>query len=209
MSVSFNYKTKEGDTLEGLASRFNTTVTDLAANNPNGTISSVGNKIQIYNGKHGDKGKPVSHVTPYLTPTEFAKFFNAESNGYDDYNKSSKAYGRYQFKPSIAKEYATKLGITNSPHSWKTPRNQDRMVSAFIADNARQFTNKGMEPSLFNLYGAHQQGFRGFNEILDRKKKISDQRLKNMRSNMIHGRRDLDPETTRSAWLDQWQRKMS
>lgn len=140
-----------------------------------------------------------------LSKAELARLSEIESggHGYTAFNEGSKAYGKYQFIPSTAKEYASKLGLAGD--SWKTPENQEKMFEAFTKDNIAFLQKKGLPVDLFHIYGVHQQGRKGFSEILQGK--LNPARERTMRSNVPNKYKHYKGESLRRAWMDHWKEK--
>lgn len=136
-----------------------------------------------------------------LPEADVDKLIRLESGnqGYTASNKSG-AYGRYQFMPDTAKQYADKLGI--SMDEWKRPENQDKMFAAFTQDNINQLKARGMPIDLFHVYGAHQQGVGGLSKILANK--LDAETIRNMRSNVTKEYKHLQGQDLRNAWLKLW-----
>lgn len=140
-----------------------------------------------------------------LSNKDLAKLASFESGntGYTAFNKGSGAYGKYQFIPSTASEYSAKLGFKGD--EWKKPENQEKMFSAFVADNVRGLKQKGLPINLFNVYGAHQQGLTGLSDILAGN--MSPSLEKNMRSNLPSEYRNLSGDKLRNTWIKYWKTK--
>lgn len=146
---------------------------------------------------------PISHI---LSDDDFNKLISIESaNNYSALNPTSKAYGRYQFIPSTASSYATKLGIPLD--QWKTPENQDKMFKAFTEDNIKQLKSYGIPITPFSIYGAHQQGAKGFSGIMSGK--LSDTLENNVRSNVPEQYKSLKGRELIDAWQNHWQQKFN
>jgi len=156
--------------------------------------------LAIPNSRTTQPGPKESMITG-LSPVELERLVEIESgkHGYDALNKKSGAYGKYQFIPSTAAEYAKRLNIKGD--NWKTPENQDRMFQAFTYDNIKELANRGMPTTLFNVYGAHQQGASGFADIMNNK--LTPKLERNMRANLPGGEK-LKGQELRSAWINYW-----
>jgi len=127
------------------------------------------------------------------------KLSQFESQGSYTAENDSGAYGRYQFMPDTAKEYAAKLGIKYS--EWKKPENQDKMFAKFTEDNATSLSKSGIPTTEFNLWGAHNQGVKGFKEILS-DKPLSAVRKKKIAANLPSGM-----EPTKENYIKHWSTK--
>lgn len=78
-------------------------------------------------------------------------------NKYDTKNMAgSSAYGRYQFMPSTAKMYASKIGI--NPEQWQVPANQEAIMKYADQDYAKYLNRWDRENSPSNRYVVHQLG---------------------------------------------------
>lgn len=144
-----------------------------------------------------------SNINPDNLPTDFVNRLaklEAGDRGYTAVNEGSGAYGRYQFIPETAKYYAAKLGFAGD--SWKLPKNQDAMFAAFTADNIRQLQRLGMPTDAFHVYGAHQQGAKGFSDIMGGN--ITPERERSMRANLPSALRGLGGMQLRNAWINHW-----
>ena len=210
-----NYEIQKGDTLSKIAERSGTTVSELLKAN-----SYITDKDKIYAGKFlnipGANSETYSREREIPAPRQIRlaeglatslvdRVAAVESGGdYSAVNPSSGAYGKYQFIPSTAKEYSKKLGFEGD--SWKTPENQEKMFSAFMADNIRGLQDKGVEVNPFTVYGAHQQGLTGFSKILEGE--LTPRLEANMRSNLPRGFSNLRGLDLRDAWINYWRNKM-
>lgn len=125
--------------------------------------------------------------------------------GYTAVNKSSGAYGKYQFIPSTAKVYAKRLGFKGD--EWKKPENQDKMFVEFTKDNMEGLERKGLPTDIFHIYGAHQQGLTGFQKIL--RGDVNATLERNMRSNLPSNLKKLSGKELADAWINHWKRKTS
>ena len=141
-----------------------------------------------------------------LSKSDLTKLVSIESGnaGYTALNEGSGAYGKYQFIPSTAKKYAEKLGIKGD--AWKTPANQDRMFLEFTKDNIEGLKKKGLDTDIFHIYGAHQQGLTGFENIL--KGNITPELERNMKSNLPASMSNLKGQELGQAWKDYWTKRL-
>ncbi len=155
----------------------------------------------------------------------------AESDGkYDAVNKSSGAYGRYQFKPLVAYEFAKKLGYEGDKPTdenimpdelakFMSPNNQDDMFIALSNRNVSVLKKAGIPVTPLNFYIAHQQGATGAREILG-KKQLSKDRYTKMVYNLglkdadekaligLHKNKEMN-DLVRKQWLDIYKKKMA
>jgi len=156
--------------------------------------------IPVPNNKPTQPGPKEGMITG-LSPKEVEHlvFLESGNKGYDAVNKNSGAYGKYQFIPSTAAEYAKRLNIKGD--DWKTPENQDKMFQAFTYDNVEGLRDRGMPVNLFNVYGAHQQGVSGFTDIMNNK--LTPKLERNMRANLPDSK-GLKGQELRSAWINYW-----
>jgi len=116
------------------------------------------------------------------TDEYFKQLANVESKGkYDAYNKSSGAYGKYQFIPSTEADMIKKMGITKEYA--RTPQGQEDMIKRFTADNRAGLIKAGYKPTNMNLWLAHNQGLGGAKAILSG----GNVNMKNIRSNIPGG----------------------
>ena len=209
-----NYQIQKGDTLSEIAQRSGSSVDELLKANP-----YITNRDKIYTGNTLN----IPGANTVTQPVEQAARSNAPVDGLaanlyspsiakvesgDDYtavNPTSGAYGKYQFIPSTAREYATKLGLEGD--SWKTPENQEKMFSAFMADNIRGLQNKNLEVNPFTVYGAHQQGLTGFSNIMAGN--LTNKLEANMRSNLPNQFKGLQGMDLRNAWVNYWRNRMT
>lgn len=138
--------------------------------------------------------------------SEANKIADIESKGnYEAINKVSGAYGKYQILDSTAKEYTKKLGI---PHNeWKTPNNQERIFARMRHDYSSTLKANNLPETAFNIYGIHQQGRKGFVEIMN-KQKLSASRIKNMRNNLPSKLINVPDEQVRDTWINYWKNKL-
>jgi hypothetical protein len=134
-------------------------------------------------------GVPGNNILDYIS--------KIESKGkYDALNKTTGAYGKYQFIPSTLRDYANKAGI--SVNTAKLPEWQDKLALMKVNDIKRELGSYGIPVNSANIYLAWQQGSKGL-------------------SDLIHGKgnyRALDlnlpagVERTPSAFLNYWYKKL-
>jgi hypothetical protein len=125
---------------------------------------------------------------------------------YTAVNPKTGAYGKYQIKPSVAKYYTQKLGIPYA--NWKTPHNQDKIFRALLADNIRCLRSNGHEINAFTVYGAHQQGATGFDNIV-KNRPLSDETYARLRRNVPAEYRDCEDSELCNVWVCYWKKKLS
>jgi len=112
------------------------------------------------------------------------------------YNKGSGASGLFQFIPSTWRAYASKLGLSD-PFD---PYQNSIAGASFLKENMGGLSKAGIEPSIGNLYLAHQQGLGGIKSIYNAAKSgtdVSAKIRKNMDSNAGQG---LSPSQFVSMW---------
>lgn len=93
---------------------------------------------------------------------------------YNTEGKISSAYGTYQLMPNVVKGIIKKnpnkfKGITMS--NWRKPANQDKLYKFLLLRNIKSLQNKNIPITPINIYGAHQQGAKGFSEMFNLKNK--------------------------------------
>ena len=167
------------------------------------------------------------------------KLIKAESGGsYTELNSGSKAYGKYQFIPNTAYEYATRAGykgvepknskdLPDELKEFMTPEKQTEMFIDFSNRNTKGLSKAGIEATPLNRYIAHQQGLRGTTEILSAKNSELDiENVTNMVSNLgwtnekeqemiaIFNSADEEDKATiagdiRDVWYDKYKEKFN
>ena len=125
---------------------------------------------------------------------------------YTALNRGSGAYGRYQIMPGTAKYYTKKLNIRHA--QWKRPYNQDKIFKALLLDNMSDLHKNGHDITAFTVYGCHQQGATGFNNIV-RNKNMSNKMYHKLRCNLPSKYRNVKKEHLRKTWMNYWKNKMS
>jgi hypothetical protein len=125
-------------------------------------------KIDVLNQKqfstYNIKGQKMSEQQQDKN-VDFNAIINIESQGsYTALNKSSGAYGKYQFIPSTLKVYADKLGM--SIEEAKTPAGQEAMFKSFTDDNKKGLEKMNIPINTLSVYMAHQQGLEGVRQIV-------------------------------------------
>ena len=110
--------------------------------------------------------------------------------------------------------YARKEGYTGEKgaplREWmqKNPKAQDEMFIKFTADNLAGLKRRGIaNPTAFHLYGSHQQGLKGFMEILSGK--VNDARAINIKANLNGTGQDLEGKELADYWIKFWKAKIS
>lgn len=144
------------------------------------------------------------------------------NTGYTARNPSSSAYGKYQFmtggkegaEGGTGLAYARKLGYEGNEgkdlRSWMTPERQDQMFEEFTRDNLASLKANRLPQDTFHLYGAHQQGMKGFKEILSatRDGKLSDIRASKIKNNLPKGAlHNLKGKALADAWVKYYKNK--
>jgi hypothetical protein len=142
--------------------------------------------------------------------------------GYDAVNPKSLAYGKYQFtttgevgkKNGTGLAYARKEGYKGEKgaplRAWmlKNPKAQDEMFIKYTNDNLAGLKRRGIaNPTAFHLYGSHQQGLKGFMEILSGK--VNDERAINIKANLNGTGQDLEGKELADYWIKFWKAKIS
>lgn len=108
------------------------------------------------------------------------QLLDVESAGdYNAHRKGSSFYGGYQFSFSEAKRHLDKLGVTWADYK-RSADIQNEVAKLSTIDHSERFKRVGIEPTSFNLWLAHNQGFKGALDILSNK--ISAKRLRNIRN---------------------------
>ena len=206
-----NYQIQKGDTLSEIAKRSGSSVADILRANQYITDKDkiyAGNTLVLPTNNQQTTSNPVEGLAASFNPvSEDTRSIIGKVESADDYtavNPTSGAYGKYQFIPSTAKEYATKLGLEGD--SWKTPENQEKMFSAFMADNVRGLQSKNLEVNPFTVYGAHQQGLTGFSNIMAGN--LTSKLEANMRSNLPNQFKNLQGMDLRNAWVNYWRNRV-
>lgn len=128
------------------------------------------------------------------------------NGNYTAVNKKTGAYGRYQITPATAKYYSKKLNINY--YSWKDPNNQDKIFKALLADNIRSLRTKGHKINVFTVYGAHQQGATGFDNIM-KNRNLDDHMYVKLRRNIPAEYRNCTDEELSEVWVRYWKKKLS
>ena len=131
--------------------------------------------------------------------------------GYDIKNPKSSAYGKYQFMTGGTKStgfaYAKDLGYAGKPgedlRAWMTPDKQDQMFVNFTKDNMKGMGS--LPKDTFHIYGAHQQGLKGFKEILSGN--ISETRAAKIKANLNGTGQDLEGKQLADYWIKYWKAK--
>ena len=124
---------------------------------------------------------------------------------YTTVNKSSGAYGKYQIMPKTAKHYTKKLKISHP--QWKQPKNQDKIFIALLEDNIKNLKKNGFKVDAFTVYGCHQQGARGFANIMNDKNLSSKSHMR-LRRNLPKKYRNVGKNELRKTWIQYWKNKM-
>ena len=128
------------------------------------------------------------------------------SGKYNVKNPSTGAYGRYQILPSTAKFYAKKLHIPKD--KWKEPRNQEKIFTSIMMDNIKSLRRHGYKISAFSVYATHQQGAKGFGDIM-KGKRLTKNLERNLRKNLPNNLRKVKKSILRITWIRYWKRRLS
>ena len=98
--------------------------------------------------------------------------------------------GKYQFryrsKNDAGYAIATKLGI--DPKAKKTPEQQEAIMDEYLAINSKRLRSKGIDPTPYNLWLAHNQGATGAEAILSNK--LTPQIRRNIKNQAVQGSTD-------------------
>lgn len=145
---------------------------------------------------------PEAQTTPQAVPSsEFKSVKDAIANvetrhgaasdkAYSQGKNSSGYEGKYQFryrdKNDAGYDIATKLDI--DPKAPKTPKQQEAIMDEFLKRNANRLTKKGIEPTPYNLWLAHNQGVSGAAAIL--RGKLTKTIRRNIRNQGVSGTTD-------------------
>ena len=72
-----------------------------------------------------------------------------------------------------------------------------------------ELSKVGLDATPFNIYGMHQQGVKGFKEIINPSIKIKSIRADKMRDNLPSSidTRGLSNEEIRQVWVEYWRNK--
>lgn len=143
---------------------------------------------------------PMDHIVKKIVKVE------TPNGSYTAVNPKTGAYGRYQITPDTARYYSKKLNI--SPYRWKEPRNQDKIFRALLSDNIRALRAKGHKIDAFTVYGAHQQGATGFDNIM-RKRNLDNDMYVKLRRNIPPEYRNCSNGELCEVWVGYWKRKLS
>lgn len=128
------------------------------------------------------------------------------NGNYTAVNKKTGAYGRYQITPATATYYSKKLDIND--YCWKEPKNQDKIFKALLSDNIRCLRTKGHKINAFTVYGAHQQGATGFDNII-KNRNLNDDMYVKLRRNIPAEYRNCKDEELCEVWVCYWKKKLS
>jgi len=142
---------------------------------------------------------PMKEITQKIVKVE------TPNGEYKTVNKHSGAYGKYQIMPKTAKHYTKKLNINY--REWKKPENQDKIYTAILCDNINALKKSGHKINAFTVYGAHQQGARGFDCII-RNKNLNAKAYRRLRRNLPKQYKYLKNEKLRLAWINYWSHRM-
>ena len=91
---------------------------------------------------------------------------------------------------------------------WKEPQKQDKIFKALLSDNIRCLRTKGHQINAFTVYGAHQQGATGFDNIMNNRKMSNDMYAK-LRRNIPLEYRNCRDEELCGVWVRYWKKKLS
>jgi|GEM_PF-1945004 len=128
------------------------------------------------------------------------------NGNYTAVNKKTGAYGRYQITPATATYYSQKLFIND--YRWKEPKNQDKIFKALLSDNIRCLRTKGHKINAFTVYGAHQQGATGFDNII-KNRNLNDDMYAKLRRNIPAEYRNCKDEELCKVWVCYWKKKLN
>ncbi len=141
--------------------------------------------------------------TPGAAPEGLAFLLSREgpNNTYQTKNEAgSSAFGRYQFMPSTAKMYASKIGI--DPNKWELPENQDRIMQYANQDYANYLNKWDRQDSPSNRYAVHQLGpARARRYFTD---SLTDSDYKVMNDNLPSSLKAKDNNTIRQNWMNKY-----
>lgn len=104
-------------------------------------------------------------------------------NGYE-----GKYQFRYRNKNDAGYDIAVALGI--DPKTKKTPEQQEAIMDEFMRRNADRLTKKGIEPTPYHLWLAHNQGVGGASAIL--RGKLTKNIRRNIRNQGVSGTTDAE-----------------
>lgn len=143
-------------------------------------------------------------VTPGMTGDKNIDYLQSKEGANNTYTTpnaaGSSAYGRYQFMPSTAKMYASKIGI--DPNKWDTPENQDKIMQYANQDYANYLQKWDRQDSPSNRYVVHQLGpSRAKRYFTD---SLTDKDFKVMNDNLPSDLRAKDNETIRRNWMNKY-----
>lgn len=139
----------------GLAAAASTVKAKIAGKESAGSSAQSYNIMNIGIGEKAGKDN-VFKLTEMTIPQVLQL---AEERG-KKFNKSGmgKAAGKYQFMPATLKMYAEKVFGKNWTETKYTPENQELLMDALIADNAKALQRAGVPVSDLTLYAMHFTG---------------------------------------------------
>ena len=140
-------------------------------------LSAKGEKFRGGKGITADTKGMIAEVAKAqgVDPKALLTMAQIESGGNVNAVSSTGAAGLYQFTGGTARDYKIKNRFD--------PRENTEAAARLMKDNAAALQKRGIEPSVENLYLAHQQGAGGAAEILNAasgKGSISERTAKNM-----------------------------
>lgn len=198
-------------TLKGLQERYTPRQVEVGESGLAASLNNLSDAASGFRPAKPDtlspKTSPIPDDRPFasLTPEDYDRLIKIESGGsYTAENKDTKAYGKYQFLPRVAAAYSARLGFTGD--EWKKPENQERMYRLYSNDNIKGLQKKGLPIDAFSMYGAHQQGVKGFSEIMSGN--ISEERARNIRANLPIPNKHLNGKALADAWISYWKNRV-
>jgi hypothetical protein len=112
----------------------------------------------------GEYSKAPSNLLDYIAGYETPGY----KDPYSAVNKSTGAYGRYQFIPSTMRAYADKLGVTVDQFK-SNPSIQDQAAMLKLQDLKRELSAYGIPLTDKNIYLGWNQGAKGLYDLLQGK----------------------------------------
>ncbi len=119
-----------------------------------------------------------------------------ESSGsYTANREGSQFYGAYQYNQPTAQPYLDKIGKTWNDFKL-IPSIQDEVAGLATAHNVKLLQDKGIEPTMRNMYFIHQQGRKGGIDVIQGNPNDS-----------IYGNMPSNLPKTKEAYMNYWTNK--
>ena len=125
---------------------------------------------------------PLKEIEDSEVLDRFRRVEEDKDQGYLSHRPGSNYFGRYQIGFDTAKDTFKKTGLNEK--TWMTPEGQEMTMQVLLKGYKQSLSTYGIEPTIYNLYLAHNQGVAGAIEILDTTKPLTKKRISNMKNNL-------------------------